>query len=525
MASEAKRGLIRITSNYVRLFAQITLGLILAPFIISWIGFDAFGLIALLSTSAGIGALFKEMTSRSLVRELGTAYHSGDEDEFIRTYNSAFVISITVSGITAILFIILYSVIGLLNIPDELIKPAQWLVIGQGIYSVILMFLSPVYSMYPVREQFSRFNLWHVVARSTTLISALILAYAFKMKDPTTALQAMAILWSGLLGLALFTIVGCAILADHRLIPAPRTICRKTCKQIFSTYGWNSTAYIGTSLYSKLTMLLMNLAFGVYGNAVFQIANQFSAWTKMLAHGVATGIESVSVRLSIASPDQGVRHLIHHASRLQALVAFPGAVGAFILAEPFLQMWVGQRPNTPDDAIPIAVAIVRIIVITLATRSVTDGWHLILYGAGYIRRYAVLFLAGGIFSAVVGALLLWLMPEGSKINAPAIGYSLTFMIVHFLIFPVIAVRCLNIKLREMYLPLLRPAVVSLLCAPILIIPVVMIEDWTILILILVVLCYGIVYTPLSWWIVVRPDERKRFSAAIMRRLPFSSRQT
>jgi len=525
MASEAKRGLIRITSNYVRLFAQITLGLILAPFFISWIGFEAYGLIALLGTSIGIGGIFKEMTSRSLVRELGAAYHNGDEGQFIRTYNSAFVISATISGITALLFIILFSVIGLLNIPDELIKPAHWIVAGQGIYSVLLVFLSPVYSMYPVREQFTRFNLWNVVSRSTTLISALILAYAFKMKDPPSALQAMAILWPGLQCLSLFTITGCAILADHRLIPTPQNICRKTYRQIFGTYGWNSAAYIGTSLYAQLAMLLMNLTFGVFGNAVFQIANQFSGWVKMLASGVADGIESVSVRLSVASPDQGVRHLIHHASRLQSLVAFPAGVGAFILVEPFLQMWVGNRPNTPDNAIPIAVIIVRILIITQVTRSLTDGWHRILYGAGYIRRYAVLFLAGGIVSPLVGVLLWWLMPVGSKINAPAIGYSLTFMVVHFLIFPVIAVRCLNIKLHEMYLPLVRPAVVSLLCSPMLIIPIVMIENWTILILILVVLGFGVVYTPLSWWIVVRPDERKRFSAAILRRMPFSSQQT
>ena len=51
MASEAKRGILRIVPNYVRLLATLALGLVLLPVVVSWLGLEAFGLISLVAST------------------------------------------------------------------------------------------------------------------------------------------------------------------------------------------------------------------------------------------------------------------------------------------------------------------------------------------------------------------------------------------------------------------------------------------------------------------------------------------
>ena len=58
MASEAKRGLGRIASNYVRLLSGFVVGLALVPLQISWYGMEAFGLLSLVFGAVGMSALF-----------------------------------------------------------------------------------------------------------------------------------------------------------------------------------------------------------------------------------------------------------------------------------------------------------------------------------------------------------------------------------------------------------------------------------------------------------------------------------
>ena len=59
MASEAKKGLLRIVANYARLLTTLVCGLAVVPLLVAWLGDQAFGLIALMGSSIGFAALFR----------------------------------------------------------------------------------------------------------------------------------------------------------------------------------------------------------------------------------------------------------------------------------------------------------------------------------------------------------------------------------------------------------------------------------------------------------------------------------
>ena len=67
MKSEAAKGLVRISSNYVRLGINLVMGLIFLPFMLSWLGNEPVGLIGLLGASTGVGAMFMTVSRAVMI--------------------------------------------------------------------------------------------------------------------------------------------------------------------------------------------------------------------------------------------------------------------------------------------------------------------------------------------------------------------------------------------------------------------------------------------------------------------------
>ena len=92
MSNEARRGLVRILSNYTRLLITLALGLLVVPLTLNWLGDEAFGLITLLGANIGLAGIFRQIIQMSLIRELGQAYHADDET-FRKGYSTICLIS------------------------------------------------------------------------------------------------------------------------------------------------------------------------------------------------------------------------------------------------------------------------------------------------------------------------------------------------------------------------------------------------------------------------------------------------
>lgn len=411
MATESRRGIERIAANYLRLACLLALGLVLVPVLISWVGLEAFGLIDLVGASVGFAGTLQQLTNQGMVRDLSTAYHSGDDAQFARAYNSAYVVSGAVAGLSVIIFATLLGLIHLLRIPEEWIPAARWFVAAQGLYACLTVLGAPAFSMYRVQERFVWYAFWMVLSRATALTSALLLAFVFNVTETATAIRAYGLLWSGLLIVVFLASIVVAIAGDRRLVPDPKQIHASDARAVFHTFGWNGAAHVGVSLYERLASVLMNLAFGVFGNAVFGVAHRLVAYVRMATTGVTFGLDSAAARLSSGPRPDSIRSLVQHSIRLQAFVALPASLVVFVLADPALTLWIGGRVADPEVVIPPAVTIVQILIFSIASRAIADGWTSVLFGAGHVRRYAPLLLTGGLVSPVVGAGLLLLLPE------------------------------------------------------------------------------------------------------------------
>lgn len=539
MKSEAAHNLIRIVANYFRLGLGLALGLIFVPFTLTWIGNDGLGLIILLGAGTGLAGMFREITTRAAVRELAAALHSGDDERFRIVYNSALVVSLISAAIAAAIFVAVILAVPFLNVPSHLVSAARVLIASQGVYLVITTFLSPIFNMLIVREQFVSYNFWSLLERSGLILSAIILAKVVKLTDVSRSVQWLGILCSSLNLITFLIPVARLIASDPRYVPNFQSARRASVLEVFSTLKWYIVVETASSLHERVSQLVMSYFFtSSVGSIVFGIALQFVSYVRQATQGVTFGLDAVSARMS----NQGHTHLralTYHSTRVHGLVALPAGLIVFVLADPLIRLWIGNRIEDPDQMLPAIITTVKIMGLALTARAISDGWMMILYGAGHIRRYAPMVLAGGIANPVLSVLLIVLLPlftslpsaqsasvppqDNPLLFVTPVVFCVVFTVVHFFMLPGIAARCLTLRYRDLFVPLWRPIVATLLCSPILFFTPIFLSNQGIrsrlLSVIITGITFAVAYLIMAGILVLTGTERERFLWSRLRRAP------
>lgn len=517
-----KAGLVRIASNYVRLLATLAMGLAVVPLLIGWLGDEAFGIISLLGASVGVAALFRDLTHRSMIRELGAAYHSGDPEQFLSTYNSAFMVSGAVAALTGISFGVLLAVFPLLDIAPHMRGPAAGFMLWQASHAILIVLLSPAFNMYLVQHRFVGYNAWYVLIRSANFLAAVLLAKIIGLAGDPPPLAFYGLVWAALDNLFLLAAVGIIMLRDRRLLIRPRYMGRTAVRNILGTFSWNTGVQVAMAAIEKAPPFILNVMVGPIANTIWGIVYRLTSYVRMATLGVQFGADSVSAKLSAGEDDASrlrVQRFMTNQTRLNALVALPVGLGMFMLARPLLEAWIGGKVQNPGAIMDPAVIMTRILAVAIMTRAVSEGWVTVLYGAGHVSRYAPVVFFGGVLAPVLGVVLTWRLPEEFKVQGPAIGFMLVVSSVYLFALPVVGARCIGQRYLHMLAPMLRPMLITVAAAPAL-----WIGRWFPATLgngfvgqaAVPGAAFAALYAPLAFVLVLSPQERRRLLAVIDR---------
>lgn len=455
--------MIRIACNYARLFSTLLIGIAVVPLTIAWLGDDAFGLIAFLGANIGLAAIFRQIIQQSLVRELASAYHAGDAG-MSRLYPAICRISFVAAVLSSAAFGIVALALPLFNMPDEFRAAAFWFVIAQGAQSALMIFLAPVLNMYLVSERFIGYSIWYVGVRATNIVSVLVLGYVITIHDPATGLLLHGILWSALSVLGYIVAAVRMVRLDPRLRPTLRRPEPGATREVMGTFSWNSGVQIAMNLHEQVPQFLLNIFLGTIANAAWGIGFRLVAYIRMVTVGMQFGSDAVSARLA-SDPDADLarsrlQRLVGQQTRLTGLVSLPAGAFVLIYCFPVLHLWVGPRLEDYDGTMGMGVVMARILSLALAARAVSDTWILVLYGAGFVRKYALLIMAGGLVAPATAITLLLTLPDEWRYIGPAVGYGVAFIGMHLLGVPVIAARCLHLSTMGLIGSLGRPLVAT-----------------------------------------------------------------
>lgn len=464
--SELRGHTIRILSNYARLASTLAIGILVVPLMFRWLGDEAFGLVAMLGTNIGLAAIFRQIMQMSLVRELGKAYHAGDAP-FRRTFAALYRLGLFFAGVTVLTFAAMTLALPLFTIPPELLGPTRWFVIAQGAHVIAMVFLSPTLNSFMVVERFVAYSVWFVALRAMQLVSVVLLGYVLHIDDPASGMLWLGVVWSALSLLVYAAGVLALVLRDRRLMPTLRKPEPGAVKEVMGTFSWNSGVQIAMNLHEMLPPILLNLVIGPLANAAWGVGFRLVAYIRMATTGIGFGSDAVSARLAKEdNPDarRQLQHLVQIQTRMTSVIAVPAGVAVFLFSFPILHIWVGNQVNDYAGVMPDAVLMVRVLAIALAARAVSDAWILVLYGAGMVRSYAPLVIAGGLFAPVAGLILMKTLPDHLAVIGPAIAFTAVFAGLHLLVIPFIAGRQLHINPFALLGALTRPMIATAIAA-------------------------------------------------------------
>ncbi len=510
MASEIRKGIYRIATNYGRLLSTMAMGIATVPLQIKWLGMEGFGLLSLVGSSIGIGGMLQDMMRSSMVRELGEAWHQRENGKFKESYAASFKVSAVVALLTAVVFGIIIAIIPLLKIKEEWIEPAQWITGCEGLASCLIVLLAPVLNMLVVREQFFWHNLWTVARRSSYLIATVIPFLVMQVTDLNQGLILFGNIVLIVNVLSTLLLLAGVIFVDKRMIPTIRGATPEAMKKIAGTFGWNSGVVIAMNLHESFANFIMNLFFGLWGNAIFSLALRLVSYIRMMSLGITFGLDSVSARLSSSEENTGLTQMFRHSTRMLSFVAFPAMVVVFIIAEPLLRMWVGRSLENPELMLPPTEILVKIMVLGLACRAVSDGWMKLFYGAGHIRKYAPYIFAGGICNPILSILLIVVLPEDQNYIGVAVAYTAVLLIFHIVIMPKVTAASVGLSYKKIIRPAIRPFIIAVAVSPALFSADYFSEtellNWNGVIL--GVCIYSLAYLLASWWFLFTKKERQ-----------------
>ena len=476
MATEAQRGLRRVCSNYARLLTTLVFGIALVPLLAGWLGAEALGLYLFLLSQAGVAAIFHEVVRTSLVRELAAAWHG--ERDFGQTCDAAVLVSFGVVLLALVTFGTLIAILPLLPIPQDLVAAARWMLVFEAGFTTANVLCAPALNMFVVREEFVLQNFVTGLRRADGIVAVVfcrlmwpeaevafgLVAFAASAVSYRTGVLILSALWM--------------IARDRRLLGRPWRAKRETVQAILGTFGWNTGVIIATNLHDRSGAFIINIWFGLTGNIVFGLATRLVSYIRMVTIGMTFGVDAVSARLA-AKSDGGaaLQRMLRGVSRMHATMAWPAAVTAFVLAEELIRLWIGRSLDDPGQYVEVTSMLVRVAALGLAARAISDGWVFLLYGAGYINRYAKILLGGGIIDPIRAIGLIYLLPrlgsEGvawNNIAGPSWAITVTFVLFHGVWLPVRGAKILDVPVRTFLAPIVPPFLLAAVLSPLLLWP-------------------------------------------------------
>jgi hypothetical protein len=505
----------RVLFNLCRMMFGLLLGLWLVRLLLVF-GADAAATILLLGTGIGLSAITQQLLEMSLTPILGLAYQSNDQRRMDSGYSSAFVASLIVGVLSLVLFGILGALVHKLDVPPELLWGARWFILAKALQTVVAVLLAPHTTMYLIQGRMRAYNLNQLSERIGEVVSALAIL-AIGTTDPGTCVATFGVATSAWrAGYLIVASMVCPIGARISLRSLSDATSEET-RRVLTAVRENLLIVIANTSYLRLDQICVNLAGGLQANLVFSIASQLVAYIRLLTHGQAIGLEAASAKIFTQNANQpsALIPLVRVSSRHQAILVLPAVFLLGLLAEPIVEVWLGARLNEIHYSTAVLVDVLRLLLLGITLRALTEGWMRIFNGTGHVRFYARASLWGACLNTLIVPIAILASPGELAVYVAAAVFAAIHVLVHVVWIPLALCRLTGTLRSELMSPLLRPLVVAVACLPCLLLGD-LFNQWNLFSLSLVTACYLTTYAAGTLFFSLTKPERAALLGSMSR---------
>lgn len=455
------------------------------------------GLLTFLNSALAVG------TSRFLTFELGT----GDFGKLKRTF--ATVLSAHV--ILALIVLLIAETIGLWFVYTQLVIPPERMhaaVIAYhfSILTVMIQLLQvPYYASIISHERMGIFAYAGIVDAVLSLLIVFLLTIGNGDK---------LILYSFLFFTVKFSIAAFYAVYCIRRFQETRSklmIDRLILKDVLGYSGWNLLANGAIALNNQGALILLNMFFTpgvVTGRA---IANQVNLAAFHFITNFRTAANPQIVKRYAAKDYEGSKSLLLSSTKYSYYLMLMLALPIVLVAEPLLQLWLGQIP-------PYSVIFLQLAIVTSLFQVFDTSFYTALYAKGQIRENALISPMVGFIAFPIMYLFfkLGFSPE-SMAWVSMVGVAL----LGFLIKPLLIIKIVDYNWREIFavfIPCLKVTIASL-PVPLLVYYYIESAHFSMIFSFIVVVAISVVSVALgSWLFGLTPDMRNKLVDLVKKKL-------
>jgi O-antigen/teichoic acid export membrane protein len=435
-----------LSARWLRLGADIVIGIFIAPFILHRLGDEAFGIYVLVFSVTGYFGLLDLGVGASLVRYVARFVARQEYEDLNRFLNTAFFTYCTAGSIALIGSMVLavkvnsiFRVAPAMHHTAQLVFVIVGLAMGTGF---------PLGIFGGVLEGLQRFPTLDLSGICSAVARALLVVVVL-----THGL--------GLIAVCLVTVGVRAIVPCFWAVLVFRAIPLKLRWRYVS---WNSfktmanfsiPAFViglGTSLFIYSDEAITGIFVSTVAVTYFSIAAKLSRYSTGLTDAIGDLFYPLSSHFDAIGDMEGLRKILIQGSQSCALTAFPFMVLFIVLGKPIIDVWVGSRYES-------SYTILLIMMVPFVLTRAQDPTRRIPYGMNRHRPLAVARMAEGITNVLLSVLLV----HRYGLIGVALGTAIPMTLTAFFFYPPYLCRLLKVSIIRYWFQAYVPAL--LFCIP------------------------------------------------------------
>jgi O-antigen/teichoic acid export membrane protein len=447
-----------IATNWLGFVVNAGVTLLLTPFVLENLGTSRYGVWVLTSSLIGYYGILDLGLRAGVTQHLTTFLARREFRSASETLNSALVAFMGFSGLLAALSLVAAALAPwLFNIDAEFVTEARWCIVVVGLGTAVQYALCPFASVFSAAQ---RFDLASYIGMASRLATALGIVFALR---------------SGY-GLVGVSVVACVVnILDYlvrwrvslRIVPeleVSRSLASmRRLREVFSFGIWNFLITVNRFAYQHLPNFLIAGFIAVAAVGHYSLATGLLLQLGLLLMPIGQVLYPAAAAMHAQDDRDGVRRLYHDGSRMMMLAMVPVVLIAAFWAEDFYRLWVGQA-FVSGAPYPSVALLMQVLIVSIATTYVSNVGAQILVGAGHVRIVALALIVGSALN--VGITLALIRPLG--LVGVAIATVAASVVIDLITIPMLVQRTLHLRVLEFVRRACpRPALVALLCAPLL----------------------------------------------------------
>ena len=437
---------------YFRMILVMLVTLYTSRVILEVLGVDDYGLYQAVGGIVGFLAFINNALSTGTSRFLTYALGVGDDKKLRETFST----TLSVHIIIALLIVCLAETVGLwyvynkMVIPDEKFTAAVFTFHASIIAAFFSLILVPYSASIIAHEKMSFFAYLSIADVTLKLGAVFMLA----------ATQTHRLEFYGILLLVIQILIFlCYYIYCRRFFNETKvklSIDKGVFKEIFAFSGWSLFANGSIALNNQGIILLLNLFFAPTVVVARTISLQVNSAANQLVNSFRTAVNPQIVKKLAAGDVAGSHDLLLQSTKFSYFLMLVICLPFFLLAEPILQLWLGEIPE-------YSTIFVQIILIQSLFQVFDTSFYTALYALGRIRENALI-------SPTVGFLTFPIVYVFFKLGYSPVIMSWAFLIGYvllgILIKPFLIVKIADYRWRDIWSVFRSSILVTVVSVPI-----------------------------------------------------------